>query len=352
MKHKLFTVLLIGLLVFSSLDMTLAAKVKCPTCKGTGQIDCPKCDGTGFVGEAELIECTRCIGTGLAAPNIIQVTMTANKKASTTDVSAVYENRETTDIEATLTASLDDHSVTSEKVTFPPGEEVPVELSIPYTTYYSGVTLMSHIDVTVNTEEITCPNCNGQGTATQGTLCTKCDGTGQIECSDCGGSGYVTEGAAVLRTSQGGDVDFVLIGKVVGVIAAVLAVGIVGFVFITKRRINENSLKRLSSSDFQQWVLKRLDGKPATSKDIASGIDGFSRLNLPISIKQKDSVGMNAIDLFAASLAKNRATGGIIVAFTFSDDAIRGKVRARTNYRLDIQMITIRELIESRTSSF
>jgi hypothetical protein len=352
MKHKLFTVLLIGLLVFSSLDMTLAAKVKCPTCKGTGQIDCPKCEGTGYLGETELVECTRCSGSGLAAPNIIQVTMTADKRASTTDVSAVYENREVIEIEATITASLDDHSVTSEKITFPSQEEVPVELSIPYTTYYSGVTLMTQIDMTANGEEITCPKCNGQGTVTQGTVCNKCDGTSQIECPICGGSGYVTEGAAILSANQGGGVDFVLIGEVVGVIVAVLVVGIVGFVFIKKRRVNENSLKRLSSSYFQQWVLKRLDGKPGASKDIAMGIDGFSRLNLPISIKQTDSVGINTIELFAASIAKNRSTGGIIVAFAFSDDAIRGKVRARTNYRLDIQMITIRELIESRTSSY
>lgn len=45
-------------------------------------------------------------------------------------------------------------------------------------------------------------------------------------------------------------------------------------------------------------VLKRLEGKPPTPKDIAMGIDGFPRLNQPIAIKQSDSVGMNAVDLF------------------------------------------------------
>jgi hypothetical protein len=139
---------------------------------------------------------------------------------------------------------------------------------------------------------------------------------------------------------------------VAGVVVVVAVAGVGGFVVFRKRRVSEASLRRLSGSEFQQWVLKRLDGKPGSSKDTAMGIDGFSRLNLPISIKQTDAVGMNAIDLFAASLAKSRATGGIMVAFGFGDDAIRGKVRARTNYRLDIEMMTVRELLERRTGSY
>jgi hypothetical protein len=223
-----------------------------------------------------------------------------------------------------------------------------VELSIPYTSLYTSTMLLSHIQMTVNADEITCSYCKGTGNVEEGTVCTECDGTGKITCPDCGGSGYITEGAVVNSTKNSG-VDWGLIGTVVGVVVVVAVVGVLGFVLIKKRRVSEASLKRLSSSDFQQWVLKRLDGKPGSSKDTAMGIDGFSRLNLPISIKQTDAVGMNAIDLFAASLAKSRATGGIMVAFGFGDDAIRGKVRARTNYRLNIEMMTIRELIDGRT---
>jgi hypothetical protein len=146
--------------------------------------------------------------------------------------------------------------------------------------------------------------------------------------------------------------NWVFIGEIVAAAAVLSVVGAFGFVFSKRRRVNEKSLRRLSSSEFQNWVLKRLDGKPATSKDIALGIDGFSRLNEPISIKQTDSVGMVAVDSFAASLAKNRARSGIMVAFDFSDDAVRGKVRARMNYRLDIQMMTVRELIQGKRQSY
>jgi hypothetical protein len=146
--------------------------------------------------------------------------------------------------------------------------------------------------------------------------------------------------------------SWVLIAEIVAAAAAIVIVGFAGVFFFKRRRMSEKRLRRFSSGEFQGWVLKRLDGKPATSKDISLGIDGFSRLNEPIAIKQSDSVGMVAVDSFAASLARNRARTGIMVAFGFSDDAIRGKVRARTNYHLDIQMMTVRELIEKRRSPY
>ena len=57
MKQKLLTALLIVLLISSSVGLALAAKVKCPTCHGAGEIDCLNCDGTGYIGEAESVEC-------------------------------------------------------------------------------------------------------------------------------------------------------------------------------------------------------------------------------------------------------------------------------------------------------
>lgn len=352
MKQKLLTALLVVLLVSSSISLALAAKtkVKCPTCNATGEIACLNCDGTGYIGEAETIECARCNGTGQVKPNLLMSTMTANKMASTTDITAVYINREDSEVNATITASLDDHSVTSESTAFPPGEDVTVELSIPYTSLYTSTTLLNHIVMTVNADEVSCGYCNGTGSVNEGTVCTECDGVGKIVCPDCGGSGYVTEGT-VISSSKNSGVDWAWIGWVAGTAVVVALVGVGGFVAFRRRGVSEEKLKRLSAGEFQQWVLKRLDGKPGSSKDTAMGIDGFSRLNLPISIKQTDAVGMNAIDLFAASLAKNRSTGGLMVAFGFSDDAIRGKVRARTNYRLNIEMMTVRELIDGRTSS-
>jgi hypothetical protein len=351
MKNKLITIMIIGLLVFSTIDLTLAAaKVECPTCNGTGKIDCPKCDGTGKLSSGEAVECTHCLGSGTLKPKVIKQTVDASVSGGTT-VTVTLVNQETVEATGTVTVSLDGQSKTSEKTTFPPDEAVTATLSIPYIGPYTSAQLIQRLKVTVNTDTITCPYCDGEGTTSDSsTTCTKCDGTGTIDCTDCDGTGYVTEGAISTPRGKGttSSFDWTLIIGVTGAVVAVAAVGGGGFFLLKKRRVSEKSLRRLSSGEFQGWVLKRLDGKPATSKDIAVGIDGFSRLNQPISIKQSDSVGMNAVDLFAASLAKNRATAGMMVAFGFSDDAIRGKVRARTNYRLDIQMMTVRELIENK----
>src|SRR5665648_1162247 len=137
MEKKLLAVLLIGLLAFSTLNLTLADKVKCPECRGTGEIACPYCDGTGQIGEEISVECEHCSGTGQLTPNLLKKSMVADKSSSTTDVTAVYVNKEDFDVNANITARLDDRSVTSEEITFPSGEEVTVVLSIPYVTYYT-----------------------------------------------------------------------------------------------------------------------------------------------------------------------------------------------------------------------
>jgi hypothetical protein len=57
---------------------------------------------------------------------------------------------------------------------------------------------------------------------------------------------------------------------------------------------------------------------------------------------------MSEIESFTSALARNRAREGVIVAFSFGSDAMRGKVRAKMNYGLEIQMLTVDELIDNR----
>lgn len=151
-----------------------------------------------------------------------------------------------------------------------------------------------------------------------------------------------------LPTQNSGTAGFnsLLVGGV-GV-AVIAAVGASAFIVLKKRRVSERSLRRFSSQEFQNWVLKRIDGKTSTSRDSAMGIDGFTAKGYPVLIKQSDGVGMVVVDNFASALAKNRARNGVIVAFNFGSDAIRGKVRAKMNYGTDIEMLTVNELIYSK----
>ncbi|MDR1992590.1 MAG: hypothetical protein LBQ98_03695 [Nitrososphaerota archaeon] len=124
-------------------------------------------------------------------------------------------------------------------------------------------------------------------------------------------------------------------------------VALIGLILFKKRGPNEKKLHRMSNSEFNTWILKRIGGRPASSMETSFGIDGFTSLGYPLAIKQSDSVGTNTIDLFAAAMAKSKARNGVIIAFGFNDDAIRGKVRARRG-GMDIQMVTIQELLDNK----
>jgi hypothetical protein len=158
-------------------------------------------------------------------------------------------------------------------------------------------------------------------------------------------SGSSTPRVTYHPPNRGLNLNYPLIGGIVIVVVAIL-----GFLLVAvkKRGVSEKSLRRYSSSEFQKWVIKRLEGKESSSRDISMGIDGFTHRGYPLLIKQTNSVSMIDIDRFASSLAKNRTRNGVIVAFGYGSDAVRGKVRARTNYRIDIEMLTVSELVYSK----
>ncbi len=318
MKNKLCTILLIGVLVFSTLGLALASQVTCPRCHGNGTLTCPNCGGTGVL-----------------VPNLIMTSNNPYVENDQTIVKATYKNQESYNVTGTITASIQDHSTTSTKMDFPPNEDVPVTLTIDYVGTYSMLQLVQSVRMQANPDNVTCPECTGTGTIT----CPQCKGTGFVDSSLISGGG--------LNPPAAGSISPTVIGGIAaGAVIAVVAV--VAVVMLKRRGVNEKSLRKMPSGDFQQWVLKKLDGTPATSKDIAMGIDGFSRLQEPIAIKQSDTVGLAVIDSFAAALAKSRARGGTIVAFGFSDDAVRGKIRARTTYRLNIEMMTVQDIMNRR----
>jgi hypothetical protein len=344
MKGKLLTILCIGLLVFSCLNVALAATVKCPDCDGTGEIECPSCNGTGETSEGTT-ECTHCEGTGILTPRVTQQGMVGEQHDGATYIHASYKNYENFDVDGTVTADLKGHT-NSTTFTFPASQTTEVVVVIDYLGSYQTV-FQFYQDLHVSIggiNEITCPYCDGEGVVAAETgVCPECGGAGTIECPTCGGTGYVDE--ALIAQSAG--IPLATVEAVV-VVLVVAGVGIGAFMMLRKRRVSEKSLRRRSAKEFNDWVLSRLEGKPAASRDTAMGIDGYTFGGYPVLIKQSDNIGMPIVDTFAASLARNRARNGVIVAFSFGSDAVRGKVRAKLNYKLDIEMLTVQDLIYNK----
>jgi hypothetical protein len=361
----LLIVAFVAVLLYSALNVALAmSQTQCPTCKGTGKVVCPDCNGTGVITVGGGGLCPTCLGTGEVTPTITFKSMHAQPSQGDIVVQAQFQNDENVTAYGKVTAEVSVGSTTyngtTMRTSFPPHEEREVTVDIKGIPAADYKYLVQTVVVGGETEErlmvsphvwlsevenIVCPYCNGTGTGAATAECPTCHGTGIIDCPTCGGSG-------ILGGGQNGNLNipFDIGGAVVGVVV-VAGVVITAFVVVKKRKVSEKDLRKLSSSEFQSWVLKKLAGKSSSAGDANVGIDGYTVDGQPISIKQADGVDRNVIEGFAAAMGRSRAKNGMIVAFSFGGDALRGKVRAKLSYGLEIQMLTLKDLMEGRTSA-
>jgi len=356
-KNKTLKIALIGILFFSILNIVPVLAADCPTCHGIGKIVCPECKGTGKTSTGEQLgACSTCLGSGVVEATIASKGATASASDGTIIVKGTFENKENVGTYGTVVAEIDGSTATytgsSARTYFPPQEnvEVPVTIGGISSNDYRYLTSQLYLRVRTHVsdvDEVACPDCAGTGIAsTQVEDCPYCDGTGFITCPDCDGTGTITEGGAQQTEVPSFAFDGAIIG--VGVVAAAAVV----VVFAVKRkRMTEKDLRKLSSTEFQNWVIQRFSGKAASLRDSGMGIDAYTSGGNPIHIEQADNIGRNVIESFAAAMGRIKAMNGTIVAFSFSDDAYRGITRARLNYRTEIRMVTVKELTERKVAT-
>ena len=300
--------------------------------------ECPKCDGTGKLTVRE--PCPTCQGASALNPSVVlKRTLPGAMPSQTriaTSVSGVFHNEEIFGVYGVVTAQIKTPTetftnVSSSATYFPPQENVTVTLlieGVEYKPYWSYSIRISRI------ENLDCSDCGGTGYLSS-----------RITCPDCGGTG-------VLSGFAGGLGNFGGIGGAVIGIVAVGMVAVVSFVLIKRKRVTEESLRRLASFEFQEWVIKRLLASPSSQKDSYSGIDAYTSVGYPIQIRQEDDVGKRFIDSFAAAMARNKTRTGTMVAFSFGKDSFEGILKAKLNYRLEIKPLTIKELLAGRETTF
>jgi tRNA G10 N-methylase Trm11 len=108
---------------------------------------------------------------------------------------------------------------------------------------------------------------------------------------------------------------------------------------------SEDDLRELPPFEFQNWVCKRLFGRVSKRKTADMGIDGYTFEGYPIQVKQSDNVGRNVVDNFETALRRKKKTKGVIVGFSFTKGAYEEIARAKIHGNLDIQALTVRELL-------
>jgi hypothetical protein len=147
-------------------------------------------------------------------------------------------------------------------------------------------------------------------------------------------------------TGQGSGLDLVLIGVIIAVVAVVVGLAAV-FLLLRKRRVSEKSLRKASSRAFEDWVIKKFNGKPS---DPSSGVNALTEGGQPLLIIQSDRVGLAEVEDFVKVLVKGKAQKGTIVAFNFEKDTLEGKLTAMDN-GIELQLLPVNELLNKRYSA-
>ncbi len=316
MKHQtLLIIALTAIFILSTLTFTAQAKVECPTCHGTGQITSQTCQA--------------CYGSGQIQPNVTKTQFQVGGGPKQTNVSKIYHNYESVNVYGVATATVNTQvktlTETTNRTLFPANSDTLVIVSfdnLEYRNYYA-----STLDLVL--ESIECPACSGSGA---GAL---------VECQACGGTGFVE--ASVI-----GGFDFAGIAIPIVGVAVVGAVAGAGIVLLKKRRLSEDKIRTFTSFEFQKWVLERLHGTGASVLDSRKGIDGFTGDGAPVVARQQDNVGKIQIDAFLNSVMQAKAKRGVFVAFGFDREASASVIKGRINYRVDVKLITVKELLANK----
>jgi hypothetical protein len=358
-KNKTLKIALIGILFFSILNIGVVLAAECPTCHGIGKIVCPECKGTGKTASGEeLGACSTCLGSGVVEATISNKGATGSASDGTITVTGSFQNKASVGTYGTVVAEVDGSTATysgsSARTFFPPQENVGVTVTIEgissndyrYLTSQPYLRVRAHVE---DIDDVACPDCGGTGIAySQSEDCPYCDGTGFITCPDCDGTGILTEGGT--SRQQDDAPSFAFDGALIGV-GVVAAAAVVVVLAVKRKKMSEKDLKKLSATEFQNWVIQRFSGKAASVRDSGMGIDGYTSRGDPLHIEQADNVDRNVIERFAAAMGRIKAMNGTIVAFSFSDDAYRGITRARLNYRTEIRMVTVKEIAERKVAA-
>jgi site-specific DNA-methyltransferase (adenine-specific) len=109
----------------------------------------------------------------------------------------------------------------------------------------------------------------------------------------------------------------------------------------------EDDLRKLQPYEFQNWVMRAVNGTGSPSRSGDMGVDGLSFMyHEPIQVKQSDKVGRPVVDAFEAALMRSGKEVGYIVAFSFARTSYTEAVDFKRRTGKKIVLATIAELLK------
>jgi hypothetical protein len=127
-------------------------------------------------------------------------------------------------------------------------------------------------------------------------------------------------------------------------------------------------LRQYPAFEFQNWAINALGGIPSKMKSRDMGIDGrlypigdlpktkkegmdlFGDIDryVPIQVKRTDQVGRPDIENFGTAIKRDKRAKGIFVGFSFSRDADKEIRRLSREENVEIETITVDEIVENQ----
>lgn len=109
-------------------------------------------------------------------------------------------------------------------------------------------------------------------------------------------------------------------------------------------------LHKLKPFEFQNWIINEMQANHSKRKVGDMGLDGYIegdifRDKAGIQVKQSEDIGRNVIDNFKSALERAHYEKGYIIAFSFGKGAREEAARLKNNKEIDIELITVEDLL-------
>jgi DNA modification methylase len=108
-------------------------------------------------------------------------------------------------------------------------------------------------------------------------------------------------------------------------------------------------LKLLHPFEFQNWVFDALHGRVNPRRTGDLGIDGWVEMGVPTQVKQYEHVGRVEVDKLETAIerfyGKTSGTKGVLIGFSFTNDAFEEVARAKSKKDMEINLLTVQDIL-------